>query len=176
MVGSKVAGLISSDRLIEASIGAAAINAQLVPKGKIKEGNVFKMILEMAGRFESVAVVGRFPFIGQLDGSVYVFEKKPIPGCLPASRADELLPKCDLVIITGSAFINKTLEHLLEISNGYTMVIGPSTPLSPVLFDFGADLLAGISSGDENVLDIVGQGGGTRDFKRVVDNVIMEGK
>ena len=170
----RVAHLISSDSLIEASIGAAAINAQITPTGNITVENVFDRIIGMAGRFESIGVVGRFPFIRQLKGKVYVFEKRPIEGCLPASEAESILPGCDLVVITGSAFINKTLEHLLEISGGYTMVIGPSTPLSPVLFEFGADLLAGISCQADQVLDIVGQDGGTRDFIGFVESIIME--
>jgi uncharacterized protein (DUF4213/DUF364 family) len=176
LIGSKVAGLVHSERSIEATIGTASINAQLEPKGRIRGGNIFTMILEMAGRFESIGVVGFFPFVNQLEGDVHVFEKRPAPGCLPASEADNYLPKCDLVVITGSAFVNGTLEHLLELSGGYTMVIGPSTPLSPVLFDFGADMLAGIVSKDEGILDIVSQGGGTRDFMKMADAIVMERK
>ncbi len=174
LIGTKAADLICSEKTIEASIGCAAINAQLTPGGKIDKGNIFERIIKMAEDFKTIGVVGRFPFVNKITGNVYVFEKNPIPGCLPASKADELLPKCDLVVITGSAFVNKSLEHLLEISGGYTMVIGPSTPLSAVLFEFGADLLAGIHCENRSVLDVVGQGGGTRDFSRMVDNIIME--
>ncbi|MDH5702897.1 MAG: DUF364 domain-containing protein, partial [Aigarchaeota archaeon] len=42
--------------------------------------------------------------------------------------------------------INKSLEHLLELSkSAYTIVLGPSTPMSEVLFDYGADMLAGVN-------------------------------
>ena len=172
--GKNVANLISSKKSIEASIGCAAINAQITLGGKIKKGNVFERIIKMAEDCKTIGVIGKFPFVNKINRNVYVFEKKSIPGTLPASEADEILPKCDLVVITGSAFINKSLEHLLVISGGYTMVIGPSTPLSPVLFEFGADLLAGIYCENRNVLDVVGQGGGTKDFIRMVDNIIME--
>ncbi len=173
-IQTKLAHLVSSDRPMEASIGAAAINAQITPGGRMTTGDIFERIIEMANRSESTAVVGWFPFIRHLTGKVYVFEKRPREGCLPASEAESILPGCDLVVITGSAFVNKTLERLLEISGGYTMVIGPSTPLCPVLFDFGADLLAGVVSKAEQVLDIVGQDGGTRDFTRFVERIIME--
>ncbi len=174
LIGKEIAHLIYSEKTLEVSIGCAAINAQIKPRGKIKKGNVFEKIIKMAENFNSIGVVGLFPFVNKINGNVYVFEKKSIPGCLPTSKADDILPNCDLVVISGSAFINKSLEHLLKISGGYTMVIGPSTPLSTVLFDFGANLLAGVYCKNQSVLDIIGQGGGTRDFIRIVDNIIME--
>ena len=176
LIGTEVANLIFSKKTIETSIGCAAINASITPKGKIKKGDIFKRIIKIAEDFKTIGIVGRFPFVNKISGNVHVLEKKSIPGCLPASKADDILPKCDLVVITGSAFIDKSLEHLLEISGGYTMVIGPSTPLSAVLFEFGADLLAGIYCENQSVLDTVSQGGGTRDFIRSVDNIVMENR
>ena len=176
LIGTEVTNLICSEKTIEASIGCAAINAQITPNGNIEKENIFERIIKTAEDYNTIGIVGRFPFVNKISGNVHVFEKKSIPGCLPASKDDDILPKCDLVVITGSAFINKSLEHLLEISGGYTMVIGPSTPLSTVLFEFGADLLAGIHCEKQSVLDIVGQGGGTRDFIRSTDNIIMENR
>jgi uncharacterized protein (DUF4213/DUF364 family) len=40
------------------------------------------------------------------------------------------------------------------------MVLGPSTPLSPILFDHGVDIISGMQVVDEGaVLRTVGQGG-----------------
>jgi len=174
LANRKLAHLILSDNPTEASIGAAAINAQTVPGGNLSSGNIFKKIIQMSGSFESIGVVGWFPFVRHLEGTVHVFEKSPREGCLPASEAEAILPGCDLVVITGSAFVNKTLERLLQISNGHTLVIGPSTPLSPVLFEFGADMLAGIISNADHIMEIVGHDGGTKDFIGFADSVIME--
>jgi uncharacterized protein (DUF4213/DUF364 family) len=174
LAGKKLAHLILSEDPIEASIGAAAINAQTLPRGNLSSGNIFKKIIKMAGRFDSIGVVGWFPFVRHLEGTVHVFEKRPREGCLPSSEAEIILPGCDLVVITGSAFVNRTLERLLKISNGFTMVIGPSTPLSPVLFEYGAGLLAGIISNSEHIMEIVGHDGGTKDFIGFADSVIME--
>ena len=53
------------------------------------------------------------------------------------------------MIITGSALINKTLPHLLELSqNALTILTGPSVPLCPELFDFGLDRIAGMAVTD----------------------------
>jgi hypothetical protein len=137
--------------------------------------------MKISADYERIGIVGRFPFVGELKSKVkgkeiYVFERKPIPGVLPDTAEEELVPKCDLVIISGSAFVNKSLQRLLEISNGYTLVIGPTTPLTPILFDYNADLLAGVLCKDEKVLEIVSQGGGTKEFGGAVEDVVMEAK
>jgi len=144
LAGKKAAHLALSDNLVEACIGTAAINALLPPVLGAGSGNIFKRILAMASDFSKIGVVGEFPFVRKLDPErTFAFEKRNVPGYLPAEKEAEIIPQCDLVIITGCAFSNHTLERLLAASNGYTMVIGPTTPLSPVLFDHGADLLAG---------------------------------
>ncbi len=175
-IGTKVADLIYSENLIHAAIGTAAINAQLMPDN-IKCGNIFKTILDMANKFDTIGVIGKFPFIAQLkelDCTVYAFEKKPIPGFLPANKTEELLPQCELAIITGTTFVNSTLERLLNLSKGYTIVIGPTSPLSSVLFKYGADVIAGIIAYDNNVIEVIKHGGGTREFKKLVDVVYIE--
>jgi uncharacterized protein (DUF4213/DUF364 family) len=50
-----------------------------------------------------------------------------------------------VVAITGSAFINHSLEALLDLcpADAFVVVLGPTTPLSPVLFDHGADVISG---------------------------------
>ena len=67
---------------------------------------------------------------------------------------EDVMPKSDINIITATTLINHTLQRLLELgSNGINIVLGPSTPLSPVLFDFGANILAGLRV--NNINDIV---------------------
>ena len=47
LIGTRVANLVYSNNLLKATIGTAAINAQLTPKDYHK-GNIFTKILEMA--------------------------------------------------------------------------------------------------------------------------------
>jgi hypothetical protein len=174
LIGKELVNLASSWNFIEASIGCASINALLKPKA-YKKMNVFDYILKISTDYKRVGIVGRFPFIDKIKGrKVFVFEKKPLEGALPDTAEEELLPKCDLVIISGSTFVNKSLQRLLEISRGYTLVIGPTTPLTPILLECGADLIAGVIAKDKKVLEIVSQGGGTKEFSKVVKNVVME--
>ena len=77
--------------------------------------------------------------------AVYTIERSPQPGDYPDAACDALLPQCDLVLITGSALINKTLPHLLELCrDAITILTGPSVPMCPALLDFGIDRLAGL--------------------------------
>ena len=99
-------------------------------------------------------------FVGHLKGSdtlhrdakeIIILEREPKAGDHPDSAAELLLPKCDIVLITGSAIINKTLPHLIELcENAYTVLTGPSVPLWPGLLDVGIDMIAGMAVTDES--------------------------
>ena len=130
-------------------------------------------VLVERGKDRDVALVGHFPFIPQLRQSakqLWVLEKNPALDEFPAEAAADLLPRADLVAITGTTLINGTLEELLGYCQpGSTvMVLGPSTPLSPVLFEHGIDILSGTHIVDEEaVLRTVGQGASFRQVKGV---------
>jgi uncharacterized protein (DUF4213/DUF364 family) len=72
-----------------------------------------------------------------------------------------LIPQAEVVAITGTALTNHTLDGLLALCRpeALVMVLGPSTPLSPVLFKHGVHLISGARVVDEAaVLRTVGQG------------------
>ena len=53
--------------------------------------------------------------------SVRILERSPRPGDYPDSACDWLIPQCDVVIMTASTLVNKTLPHLLDLArNAYT--------------------------------------------------------
>jgi uncharacterized protein (DUF4213/DUF364 family) len=136
-----------SDSVLEASIGMAAINSLIdIDEAKCVKENAFD-VLARKGSSRKIAVVGHFPWIPQLRkiaGKLWVIEQRPQEGDLPAEAAEELLPQADVVGLTGTSFINHTVEKLLELSkNSFIVILGPTTPLSPVLFDYGVDILAG---------------------------------
>ena len=144
----ELAEYAKSDNLLEASIGMAAINSLIdIDKSKCTEQNAFDILAER-GRSKNIAIVGHFPWVsrlGKLARKVWVIEEKPQEGALPAEAAEGILPQADVVGITGTSFINHTIEKLLHLSkNGFIVVIGPTSPLSPVLFDWGVDVIAGV--------------------------------
>jgi len=153
-----------SRNTLEASIGMAAINSLMeIDESRCVELNAGDVILkEGAGR--KVAIVGHFPFtprVREAAEKLWVLEKRPLEGDLPAEMATEVLPQADVAAITGTSLINHTFEELMELCHpdALVVVLGPTTPLSPVLFDYGADIICGTLVTDtENVLRLIGQG------------------
>ena len=71
-------------------------------------------------------------------------DREEKPGALPDSASEFCLPLCDLVIITGSAAINKTMPRLLELSrNAQVILAGPSVSCCPELLRLWIDRLHG---------------------------------
>jgi uncharacterized protein (DUF4213/DUF364 family) len=153
-----------SDNLLEASIGVAAINSLLeVDESRSVEINAVDVLIEH-GRGKNVALVGHFPFIPKLRpvvGQLWVIDQHPVEGDYPAEAAANLIPQADVVAITSSALINHTLDGLLALCHpeALVMALGPSTPLSSVLFNHGVTMLSGTRVVDEvSVLRTIGQG------------------
>jgi len=153
-----------SENCLEASIGIAAINSLLfMDDCSAVEMNASEVLIRK-GAGKNVALVGHFPFIPALRrsvGNLWVIEQNPVEGDYPAQSAADLIPKADIVALTGSALINHTLEDLLSLCRpeALVLVLGPSTPLSQVMFDHGASIIAGSQVVDEAaVMHTVGQG------------------
>lgn len=155
-----IAALAKSWNLAEAGIGMAAINAWFAQPERAErngfarcETNSWQQVFHpyseaVAGK--KVTVVGHFPFAPpplQHAAEPRVLERQPKAGDYPDSACEYLLPDSDYVFISGSAFVNKTIPRLLELSrHATTIVLGPSTPLSPGLFEHGVDVITGFVS------------------------------
>ena len=169
----ELARLANSDSTLEAGIGLAAINSLLdVDEERCVELNAGDLLIER-GRDRTVALVGHFPFVPALREAarqLWVIELNPQAGDLPAEEAEAVLPEAEVVAITGSAFINHTIERLLGLcrQGSLVLVLGPTTPLSPVLFDYGADLISGTRVIDaELALRCLSEGATFRQMKGV---------
>jgi uncharacterized protein (DUF4213/DUF364 family) len=143
-----LARLAYSESPLEAGIGLAAVNSLLkVDEARCVELNAGEFLIER-GRDKNVALIGHFPFVPALREAaarLWVIELRPQPGDAHADEAENIVPQADIVAITGSAFINHTIERLLGLCrpDSLVVVLGPTTPLSPVLFDYGADVVSG---------------------------------
>lgn len=168
----ELAGWLRSASNLEASIGMAALNALLeVDEAACSEVNAEELILEH-GTGRRVAIVGHFPFVERVRQAArecWVVELHPRPGDLPAGRAAEVLPQADVAALTGTSLINHTFDDLVRLcrSDAFVLVLGPSAPLSPVLFQSRVDAVSGTLVTDpDRVLCSVSQGATYRQIKR----------
>jgi uncharacterized protein (DUF4213/DUF364 family) len=143
-----LAGFAQSELPVLRSLGIAAINSLLPSRLSSSVEHNAEVMIAQHGKGKNVVLVGRFPFIPRLRSqleNLVVLETEPKPGELPPSSAHEVIPNADVVAITGMSLINRTFDSLIELCapHAFVIVIGPSTPLSPVMFDHGVDLLCG---------------------------------
>lgn len=151
---------IKSWDFTEASLGLAALNSLIEPDGEKKDA--FDLLDEMYSKDKKIGIIGYFPWAERMKNkdNVWVLERSPPKNVYPDTSCEYLLPKCDIVLITGSSLVNKTLPRQLELSKeAFTIVLGPSTPVSPVLFDYGVDVIAGSKvKNEEKVKRIISEG------------------
>jgi uncharacterized protein (DUF4213/DUF364 family) len=168
----ELAQFIYSDRPCLRSVAVATINA-LLPKGAWQgEVKNAEEVIRREGAGKDVVIIGRFPFTETLRSDVRklsVLELDPQEDELPDTAASEVVPDADLVAITGMTFINRTLEPLIQLcrEDATVLILGPSTPLSPIPFRYGVDLLSGsVVTEIENVLHAAGQGANFRQLHK----------
>lgn len=172
----ELAEYAKSWNMLEASVGLAAINSLIEPRGA--RFNYLEFLIDHA-EGKRIAMVGHFPMADKLKArseELWILERQPKKGDLPDTASEYVIPKADTVVITSSAIINKSIERLLELSQGLTILLGPSTPMSEVLFDYGVDVLAGIRVRDEaGMMRKIAQGGGkVKQFEDVIDFLVLE--
>lgn len=149
------ARLVKSWDFEEAALGLAAINTCLNRAERFPDCGEPDAFLRYRGRAEGkkVAVIGRFAYLEERLKPIcdlYVLERTPNAEEYPDPACEYILPEMDLVFITGCTTSNKTLPRLLQLTqNAYTIITGPSTPMSEALFEFGADALCGFCTTDE---------------------------
>jgi len=169
----ELAQMAYSEGILEAAIGMATINSLLeIDEGRCENLNAGDLIAEK-GKNKRVAIVGHFPFISKLRKiakELWVIEKNPQEGDFTEAETENLIPQADVVGITGTAFTNHTVEHLLKLCNSkaYVVILGDTAPLSPILFDYGVDAISGTKVIDpELVLRCVSQGATYRQIKGI---------
>ncbi len=145
---SELAQFVHSPILPEVSIGLATINALLPRQPHLWVDLHSKQVLAHLGAQKNVVMVGHFPYVPELRsqvGNLWVLEQNPQEGDLPASAAAEIIPQADVLAITAMTLLNRTFDDLIALRRPGvpTLIVGPSAPLSPVMFEMGATILSG---------------------------------
>ncbi|MFC2165885.1 Rossmann-like domain-containing protein [Acidobacteriota bacterium] len=171
----ELARLSLSFRTLEAAIGIATINSILPIDESLCIDLNAEAEIRTRGKDKRVAIIGHFPFVKRLGTEVkelWTFELpgRVRPGDLSGNQVETLLPRAEVVAITSTTLINHTLGGLLDLiaPDAYKMMLGPSTPLSPVLFDYGFDALSGSIVFDrDQVLNCICQGANFRQVQGI---------
>ena len=147
-----LARLILSPAGLEAAIGMAALNSALDVsplENRLQQVNAFDVLLQR-GENKNITIIGHFPFVELLKRkkvarNLWVFELKPkTDDDLLPEHIPEYVPESDIVLMSGTSLIHHTFEAISSCFNAsYNIMAGPSTPLSPILFDFGIDMISG---------------------------------
>jgi uncharacterized protein (DUF4213/DUF364 family) len=160
----ELAQLLRSRSPMEAALGMATVNALLpVDDAMLTDRNASAEIIQR-GEGKRVVIVGHFPFISRVRravGHLDVLELKPGPDELVTTAAGEVIPRADVVAITGTSLVNKTFDQLMRHCRpgAFVLVLGPTSPLSTVLFEYGVDLIAGTRVIDPvRAMTVAGQG------------------
>jgi hypothetical protein len=167
-----LAAFVKADSDVLKSVGAATINALLPEQPDSWVDLNAEDVIATHGANRSVALIGHFPFVERLSarvGQLDVMELNPQPGDLKSTKAVDILPEAQVVAITGMTLLNRTFENLLSLCSPKSLIIllGPSVPLSPLLFDMGVDILCGsIVTSIDPVLAAIRQGANFRQIHR----------
>lgn len=144
---------VKSWNFAEAGFSMAAINAGYNTEARLHQLQAREPFehyctrgLDLRGK--RIGVVGHLnmpEFIRREAKEVWILERNPQPGDYPDSACEVLLPRCDIVLITASTLVNKTLPRLLALcTHAYTILTGPTCPMCPELLDMGLDRLSGL--------------------------------
>jgi len=134
-----------SERIFESSLGMAALNSALEVPAGFELADV-PIEIENRSRDKNEAVIGHFPFVDKLvkiSQNCWVFEHKLQGGDLPAEKMSKYLPQADVLVLTAQVIANNYFHKI---------ILGPSTPLTPVLFDYGIDVLGGVQVSDPELV------------------------
>ncbi len=178
MSGLELANFALEDRFPQTSIGMAALNALLPKRPELYRELNAEEVITQHGAGKDVALIGHFPFIDRARekvGSLTIVEQTPVAGEVHTSQAEQVLRKADVVAITAMTLVNHTFDRLIQFCSpdAFVLLLGPSTPLSPVLYDHGIDMLSGsVVTNIEAVLQTASQGGTFRQVHRAGVNLV----
>jgi uncharacterized protein (DUF4213/DUF364 family) len=171
-----------SDNKIKAALGLATINALINREspGMTRANVADALEVRMQDTF---GMVGAFrPILKEIRsrvGKIYVFEEdiEDGNGYFSSDDIPRYLPSCDVIVLTATSLINHTIDSIVDHCQDAREVclVGPSTPMCPAVFSrHGISLLAGsLVTNPALALEIVSQGGGTRNLRPAIEHVLQ---
>jgi uncharacterized protein (DUF4213/DUF364 family) len=168
-LASELVGWAKASDPVAAAVGLATMNALIEPPAEAVECDLLASL--SLAQDDDVGMVGYFgPLVEPLRSrarNLYIFERgqEDQAGVLLESATKMLLPLCQVVILSATTLLNRTIDGLLDLCHiaREVAVLGPSTPLLPEVFrPRGVTLLCGVQVTDSaRVLRVVAEGGGS---------------
>jgi uncharacterized protein len=178
---SDLAEWAGSSDPVASAVGLATLNALIQAPTSARAADLLAELQVTSN--DVIGMVGYFgPLVGPLHSrgkALHIFERRPNANSavLPEAAAADVLPQCQVVILSATTLLNRTLDNLLNLGRNARelAILGPSTPLLPEAFvDRGVTLLSGVHVvNPERVLQVVSEGGGTRQFGAAVKKVTL---
>jgi len=167
--------------VLKSAIGVATLNALSAIIFESENGREYKMVKDADGfdllnvqPYETVSLIGAFgPYIKRLKtmgNPFFVIEKNPqtlrldeMKHFKPESEMRDALEKSSVVVMTGTAIVNHTIDAILSLlRNGIRAgIIGPTASMIPdAFFRRGVKIMAGVQiSNPDLMMKILKQGG-----------------
>jgi hypothetical protein len=161
--------LFDAGENLRVSTGMSCLNSALPVPEDVFDGNAINPFFDRARRLRT-CFIGHFPTADQWkeqDYPVDIIELFPQPGDIHWDQSHEALAKADLVFITGLTLVNGTFPEVIRRTPNarYRVLMGPTVPLSPVLFDYGVHLIGSVLILDvDRVIDCCRWGAGSEIF------------
>ncbi|HHT9111104.1 MAG TPA: Rossmann-like domain-containing protein [Candidatus Brocadiaceae bacterium] len=186
------------DNVLKSAVGIAAINAlsallledEQCPYKPTLYGDALDLV--HITEDDTVVMVGAFPpfikKIREVTNKLSVIEKNPRAvgkdenfTIEPAERLQEIIPRCNILIITGVTLVNHTLVPILSfaVNAREIVVVGPTASVYPEpLFKRGVTILGGVKVTDATkMIHLIGEGGSGYDFfEQCAQKIVMRQK
>lgn len=135
---------------LKRTLGIATINACATALGLPNTGGVDASKAVEVYSSDTVGVIGYIrSLVSKMEDKakkVIVYDNGEEENVYPSETQEILLPSCDIVYITGTTFVNHSIDHLLDLCKNAReiIVVGPTTPMFPNAYkDTNVKLIAG---------------------------------
>lgn len=137
--------LLASREILKRSVGMACLKSLLPEPRETVDGNAIDLV-QPAAAHAPTCFIGHFKTAAQWRDQGYpvsIVELFPRPGDIHWDEAEAVMQQAELVLMTGLTVVNETLEAVLRRTPRAKLriIMGPTVPASPALFEIGLDLL-----------------------------------
>ncbi|HTP25175.1 MAG TPA: DUF364 domain-containing protein [Anaeromyxobacteraceae bacterium] len=177
-VGEVARELWRSDEPVHRAAGAACLNAAIPLATPLADGNAMGCFARRARRMKS-CFIGHFEHAAAWRDAgfpVTIVELEPRPGDIHWREAGPALEQAELVFITGLTLLNDTFDDVVyRTPNALIRVLmGPSVPCTPALFDHGIHVIGAMLVEDPSGLIEYLRRGGTSSREMTPKHLIRQ--